>query len=620
MNERFLGSVEKIIEENLGNENFSVDELSSAAGLSRSMLHRRLKKLTGKSASDLISEMRLKRARQLLEDNVATVSEIAYRVGFNSPSYFNKVFQKHYGIPPGEVRKGASVSVSDDPPRELLPKAPGIKAGWLVTIFIGAGILIAMLFYLKSSSDAEKSVAVLPLDNLTGEPDNAYFVEGMHDALIGELGKISSLRVISRTSTLRYKESGMLLKDIAKDLGVDHVVEGSVFLAGDSIRLIIQLIEVFPKERHLWAYEYHNRIDRILTVQASAVKDIAQSIRVNLSPQVSSKLAASRAVNPETYKAYLRGMYYLNQGTNESFDLGMRYLHEAIDNDPGDPLAYAGLALGYALIGHGPLSEEEAFLRATAAANKAIRLDSTIDEALTALALLNLYKSWDWTKANNGFNQAIQNNPSNEIAHAHYAWYYVLFGDKDQAIYHAQKAVEIEPFSASYHSWLAWIYYYFQEYERAEKSARKSLTLHENLPYGLLVLGWIYLEKGMDKEALALHEKLPAAQDGDMWYAVRGYTYLKTGRKDRAMELWNEFVAQSESRDVNTCYLGLMAGYLGFTDESFTLLNKALEKKTYPITYLDVFGGADYIRNDPRYAFLMKKMNLPFHEKTLAAK
>jgi tetratricopeptide (TPR) repeat protein len=312
-------------------------------------------------------------------------------------------------------------------------------------------------------------------------------------------------------------------------------------------------------------------------------------------------------------------MYYLNQGTNESFDLGIRYLHEAIDNDPGDPLAYAGLALGYALIGHGPLSKEEAFLRATAAANKAIRLDSTIDEAHTALALLNLYESWDWNKAQEGFEHAIQTNPSNELAHAHYAWYHVLFGNKDKAIYHAQKAVDIEPFSASYHSWLAWIYFYFEEYDQAEKSARKSRALHENLPYGLLVLGWTYLHKGMDKEALALHEKLPAVTEGDMWYAVRGYTYFKTGRKDKAMDLWKELNVQSENRDVNTCYLGLMAGYLGFTDESFILLNKATEKKTYPISYFDVFEGAEYIRNDPRYFLLMKKMNLPFAEKALAS-
>jgi TolB-like protein/Tfp pilus assembly protein PilF len=454
------------------------------------MLHRRLKKLTGKSASDLISETRLEHAKHLLEDNVATVSEIAYRVGFNSPSYFNNVFQKHYGVPPDEVKKGVSILSSDNQPQEQLPQPGRLKVWWFATGLVCLLSLVVILFYFKSFSSTEKSIAVLPLDNLTGEPDNAYFVEGMHDALIGELGKISSLRVISRTSTLRYKESGMLLKDIARDLGVDHVVEGSVFSAGDSIRLIIQLIEVFPKERHLWAYEYNNRMDRVLTVQASAVKDIAQNIRVNLSPQVSTKLASSRAVNPATYKSYLRGMYYLNQGTNESFDLGIRYLHEAIDNDPGDPLAYAGLALGYALIGHGPLSKEEAFLRATAAANKAIRLDSTIDEAHTALALLNLYESWDWNKAQEGFEHAIQTNPSNELAHAHYAWYHVSFGNKDKAIYHAQKAVEIEPFSASYHSWLSWSYYDFVEYDQAEKSARKSLALQEELPCGLLGLGW----------------------------------------------------------------------------------------------------------------------------------
>ncbi|HEX5169907.1 MAG TPA: helix-turn-helix domain-containing protein [Cyclobacteriaceae bacterium] len=617
MDDRFLGQVEKVIEQNLANETFSVEDLSAEVGLSRSMLHRRLKKLTGKSASDLISETRLKRARRFLENNVATVSEIAYRVGFNSPSYFNKVFQKHYGISPGEVRKGASIAEGVP---TLIPENRMIKRKnlWLAILtFAVVMIMIIGLVYFRSPTKSEFSVAVLPLDDLTGEPDNAYFVDGLHDALIGQLGQISSLRVISRTSTLRYRDSGMLLRDIAKDLGVDHIVEGSVFTAGDSLRMIIQLIKVFPVERHLWAHEYHNRMDKVLTIQASAVKDIAQNIRINITPHITARLSASREVNPETYKSYLRGMYYLNKGTAESFESGIKYLHDAIDNDPGDPLAYAGLALGYALVGHGPLSEEEAFLRATAAASKAIRLDSTIDEAHTALALLNLYKSWDWTSARDAFEHALLVNPSNEIAHAHYAWYHVLFGTRDQAIYHARKAIEIEPFSGAYHSWLAWIYYYYGEFELAEKYARKSLALQENLPYGLLVLNWTYLRKGMLEEALALSEKFPS--NGDIWYTMKGYSYFKAGMNDKAMALWEDFNAQSSVRNVNSCYLGLMAGYLGFADRSFTLLNEAVEHKTYPISYIDVFPGSDYIREDSRYATLMKKMNLPYQEKNLAA-
>jgi TolB-like protein/AraC-like DNA-binding protein/Tfp pilus assembly protein PilF len=617
MDEKFLLQVEKVIEENLANENFSVEDLSSEVGLSRSNLHRRLKKLTGQSASDLISETRLKRARQLLENNAATVSEIAYRVGFNSPSYFNKVFQKYYGLPPGEVKKGIPITTNGSPAEALQHK--GVKRRvWLATAsFCVIAIIVYGLISFRPSPPVEKSIAVLPLDNLTGEPNNAYFVEGLHDALIGALGQIYSLRVISRTSTLRYRESGMLLKDIAKELGVDHVVEGSVFTAGDSIRMIIQLIEVFPAERHLWAHEYNNRMDQVLTIQASAVKEIAQNIQVSLSPKITSRLATTREVNPETYKAYLRGMYYLNQGTAESFEWGIKCLHDAIDNDPGDPLAYAGLALGYALLGHGPLSEEEAFLRATAAATKAIRLDSTIDEAHTALALLNLYKSWDWTRARDGFVYALQVNPGNELAHAHYAWYHVLFGNREQAIYHAQQAVQIEPFSAAYHSWLAWIYYYYEEYDLAEISARKSLSLHENLPYGLLVLGWSQLQNGNYKEALELYEKLPS--NGDLWHTLRAYAYVRAGMKDKAMAIWEKFLDAEAGENVNPCYMGLVAGYLGYTDKSFDLLNAALKMKVYPISYVDVFPGAEYLRDDLRYEALIKNMNLPYNKNNLAS-
>ena len=273
----------------------------------------------------------------------------------------------------------------------------------------------------------ERSIAVLPLHNLTGQVENNYFVDGMHDALIGELGQIGSLRVISRTSTLRYRDSNILLKDIAHELGVNTIVEGSIIGAGDSLRILIQLIDVYPKERHIFANEYPDGMHNVLTVQSSAVKDIAKKINVKLSKNEEQRLAKQRTVNPETYKAYLRGMYYLNQGTEESFEKGINYLQEAIDKDPGDPYAYAGLAVGYAMVGHGQLNSEEAFLRATSAAKKAIKLDPTIDEAYTALSILYLYDVWDWSLTKEAFENALANNPNNEIAHAHFAWYYVLF-------------------------------------------------------------------------------------------------------------------------------------------------------------------------------------------------
>jgi AraC-like DNA-binding protein/TolB-like protein len=619
MDDQLLKIIYQNIENNLDNEKFSVEELAKKAGLSRSMLHRKLIKLTGKSASDLITEKRLLKAKELLENNVATASEIAYRVGFSSPSYFNKVFKKHFNVSPGDVRKSAIISQNYSPviheaeqENKIItqPKFFTLKRKVLIILSLVVVTGIGVYSVLTRYRPAEKSIAVLPLHNLTGQSENDYFVEGMHDALIGELGQISSLRVISRTSTLRYRNSDMLLKDIAGELGVNTIVEGSVIGAGDSLRILIQLIDVFPKERHLLANEYHDGMPNVLTVQSSAVRDIAQKINVKLSKNEEKRLAKSRTVDPETYKAYLRGMYYLNQGTEASFEKGINCLQAAVERDPGDAFAYAGLAVGYAFVGHGQLNSEEAFLRATSCAKKAIKLDPTIDEAYTALSILYLYSTWDWAMAKESFENAIANNPNNDVAHAHFAWYYVLFNDMESAIYHAKKAVMIEPFSPAYASWLALLYFENKEYSNAEYWARKSLALEKDCPYGNLTLGWICLQKKQYKQAVEFHEKLPVKDD--LYYkTLLGYAYIKTGQREKALTLWNEVEEYSKDHWVNSCYTGMMAAYLGFTDKAFALLNDAIKNKYYPITYINFYPCTEDIRKDPRYDELLYKMNLP---------
>lgn len=624
MNEQFTDIISRIIEDNIDNENFSVEDLAKGAGLSRSMLHRKLKKLTGKSASDLITEKRLLRAKELLENDVATASEIAYRVGFNSPSYFNKVFKKHFKISPGEVRKHSKITKNQ--------KASDLELGrldyfqrktkllrskemiaFLAIIVTGVVIYLGLILFRST----ERSIAVLPLNNLTGQAENDYFVNGMHDALIGELGKLSALRVISRKSTLRYRDSDMLLPDIAKELGVNTIVEGSVLGVGDSLRILIQLIDVFPKERHILANEYTEGLQNVLAMQFSAVKDIANKIDIKISKPEQERLEQARTVNPETYKAYLRGMYYINLGTPENFEKGIKYLLESIDKDPADPFAYAALALGYANVGHGQLDAAEAFRRAISAANTAIKLDPTIDEAYTAQALIYLYQYWEWDKAKEAFESAIKQNPNNALAHAHFAWYHILFYDLEKAIYHGKKAADLNPLYVSYNAWLSLIYYKNKEYNEAESWAKKALELRENVPYANYALGLVNLHRKNYTEAIVFHEKLPV---NDHFKTLLGYAYVKAGKKEKALVLWNEMEEKSKNQWVNPCYRGMMAVYLGFTDKAFELLNEACDKKFYPINYIHYFPFIKEIWSDPRYAELLKKMNLPHPNVTMSSK
>jgi tetratricopeptide (TPR) repeat protein len=242
-------------------------------------------------------------------------------------------------------------------------------------------------------------------------------------------------------------------------------------------------------------------------------------------------------------------------------------------------------------------------------AKKAIKLDPEIDEAYTALSMLYLYDVWDWSLAKEAFENALANNPNNEIAHAHFAWYHVLFDDMKESIYHAKMAVTLEPTSAAYATWLAWLYWVNKEYDQAESWARKSLTLKMDIPYGNLVLSWVYLQKKQYKQAVEYIEQLPT--DNDYWKLLRGYIYVKAGQREKAMLYWNEMEEKSKNQWVNSCYRGMMASYLGFTDKAFEYLNDACEKKYYPISYINVYPCAEDIRQDPRYDKLLQKMNLP---------
>jgi len=246
------------------------------------------------------------------------------------------------------------------------------------------------------------SIAVLPLSNLTGDPDQEYFVDGMHEALTAVLAQISALRVTSRTSTSVYKNVARLLPEIGRELAVAHIIEGSVFLSDDQVRITVQLIDAQTDE-HLWAENYERNFKDVLSLQSEVAMAIAERIRVKLTPGEKLRLARTGQVDPETYRAYLRGVYYLNQFTPEGFAKGLAYLHEAVDKDPGDPLAYAALARGYSLIGHGANPPPDAWARAKESAIKATLLDDELPEAHTALAEIKLYYDWDWTAAEESF-------------------------------------------------------------------------------------------------------------------------------------------------------------------------------------------------------------------------
>ena len=459
----------------------------------------------------------------------------------------------------------------------------------------------------EETSEGIKSIAVLPLDNMSGDPEQVYFTNGMHDALITGLAKIKALKVISRTSVLRYKGTDIPLPEIARELNVDAVIEGSVLRAGNSVRITAQLIHGASDE-HIWAESYDRELQEVLHLQSDVAQAIAREIEIAVTPEEKTLLAARRVVNPETYELYLKGMFYLNKYTPEGFKKGLAYLHEAVEKDPAEPLAHTGLAVGYSIIGHSPTSPPYALPRAKAAALKALEIDETLAEAHGVLAEYNIYYDRDFAGAEQEYRRALELNPTLVVSRGHYAWFSALFGRSDEARAEMKRAKELDPLNPLLSAWEGWLkWWQGGQLDEALEHARKSLELNPDFSIGLYVLGAVYAEKGMFEEAIAAHKKA-AAVNPDMGRWGLGNTYALAGRRDEALEIAAELAG--ESRAWNTFGLAEIYTALGKKDEAFRWLDAAYEQR-HP--YVPWVGGTTTfksLRDDPRLKVLLKKMGL----------
>lgn len=618
--ELFLKKITDAVLDNLQNEQFGVSELSDAVAISRFQLHRKLKLLKGKSVSQFIREVRLVEAMKMLQADIATASEIGYRVGFTSPSYFNKCFRDFYGYSPGETKKR---SIEAESPVEGGNSEQQINGGrkkarkkylLIIAFFTVAFAVAAYLFTNKGIEQI--SIAILPFDDLTGRPEQVYFVEGMHDALIGQLGQISALRVISRTSTLRYHESNMPIQDIAKELGVDMVVEGSVYGFGDSVRIQLQLIEPFPKERHLWAKEYHQNIQHALAMHSTVVRDIAKEIRISLTQEEEKRIGTTRIVNPKSYHAYLSSQYHINQFTPESIEKGMSILKDAIREDPGDPLLWAGLAIGYNSLGHSSSPPPDAYFNSKAAARKAIELDNNLAQTHLALAMIALYRDWDWQVAEEEFIRALELNPNLAEAHANYAWFKMLFGKTEETISHARKAAELDPFSSTNVSYLACEYWWLGYLEEAAVASEKAIKIMPEFGFGLFVKGGILSSQQRHNEAILSHQK--ATESGADWEWALATSYAIAGKVDDARKLAEKI--KVDPTPIETWGLAEIYARLGDTDAALYWLEECYKRKFSWMPWIAWNPGYESIRSDPRFGELLNKMNLPPMSATLAAR
>jgi TolB-like protein/DNA-binding winged helix-turn-helix (wHTH) protein/Tfp pilus assembly protein PilF len=514
----------------------------------------------------------------------------------------------------------------------LLPALPAIAAKpekrvqWpkMVTVTLSVlAILLAGAFalrYLKrpslatATSSQLTSLVVLPFENLSADKDQAYFADGMTDELIAHLAKIRSLRVISRTSSMEYKGTHKTLSQIARDLNVDSVVEGTVLRSGDRVRITAELVQV-ATDRHLWAETYESQLGDILTLQSHVASAIVNEIRVKLTPEDQVRLASTRPVSTQSYENYLKGRYYWNKRSQEGLTKAIDYFQLAIEQDPNYALAYAGLADCYSIIGSaivGTVPTSEVAPKARAAALKSLELDNTLAEAHTSLATVRFNYDWDWNAAASGFRRALELNPSYATAYQRNSLYLMSMGRTSESIAEMNRAHDLDPLSISTNFSLGWRLYMAREYDQAIEQLRNTIDMDPGFALPHLVLGQAYEQKKMYDQAIKeLRRAADISQSSPPAIAALARTYAVSGRTAEARNLLDQLMEQSKKRYVSPFYMAIVYAGLGENDKAMSWLEKAYGDRSNAIIFLKVDPQLDTLRDSPRFHELQRKLRLP---------
>ena len=463
----------------------------------------------------------------------------------------------------------------------------------------------------RGRSGRIKAVAVLPLENMSRDPEQDYFADGMTEALITDLAQIGALRVISRTSAMQYKGTRKPLPEIARELNVDAVLEGSVLRFGNRVRITAQLIHA-ASDQHLWAKSYERDLGDILALQSEVARAIAKEVKIKLTPHQQARLTCARPVNPEAYEAYLKGSYYWNKFTEEGFKRALEYFKQAIEKDPVYASAYAGLAESYATLGFFSTVPKEAFLKAEEAALKALEIDDTLAQAHTSLGLSRLFYDWDWLTAEREFQRALELNPGYALAHHGYALYLMAMARLDEALVEEKRALELDPLSLRINTALGWVFYFARQFQQAIEQYRKTLELDPNFVMAYWQLGLAYEQKAMYKEALEEFQNgVVSSGGGPIYLALLGHGYGVAGKRGKALKILNELKQRAEGKYVAPYDIAIIHIGLGEREQGFEWLEKAYEDRIGRLVFLNVEPIFDSLRSDPRFQDLLRRMNFP---------
>jgi eukaryotic-like serine/threonine-protein kinase len=560
----------------------------------------------GVSAFDVAGAILNRPARTLPPDTPAQLRAVVSRCLEKEPG---RRYQRA-----SEVQ--AALEAIQNPASTTIAPVPPSRGRTATIVLAAAAVAVITLAYFtwrpandSTTGDAAiQSLAVLPLTNFSRDPDQDYFADGMTEALIADLAQIRAVRVISRTSVMRFKGTKLGVPEIGRELNVDAVLEGSVQREGSRVLVTTQLIHA-ATDRHLWAKSYERDMRDVLSLQSEIARSVAGEIRATLSADENSRLAAAKPVDPRLHELYLRGRFHAAKGTEEELERAIQYFEQARDADPTYAPAYAGLADSYYYLADTYRPPSEVLPKSKAAAVTALGLDPALAEARTSLGLAHVYWDWNWEAAESEFKQAIELNPNLAQAHDYYSQLLAALGRADEAIAESRRARELDPFSAYVHGSAGWIHTLLRRYDEAVAFNRKATELEPTFSLPYAQLGIAYALLGRKAEARAAVEKAVAVDDNPLVLAITSGVFALIGERDSATAM----LARMSDKKKYVCLyeVGVVHLALNDTDQAFTWFDRGVEARSACLPFAKADPRMDPVRDDPRYAALLRRVGLP---------
>jgi TolB-like protein/DNA-binding winged helix-turn-helix (wHTH) protein/tetratricopeptide (TPR) repeat protein len=554
------------------------------------------------------------RLRESLEDDaenprfVETVPRRGYR--FIAPVH----------IPDEDPVEIAAPRLQVSVPPEIAVPRTARRNGWIFAFgaLLSAAALLGFAFappkilrYFEfwRTAPTITSIAVLPLANLSGDPAQDYFSDGLTDELITEAAKIGTLRVISRTSSMQYKGTHKSLPVIAKELGVDALVEGSVVRVGDQVRVTAQLIDA-RDDRHIWSESYQRNVVDVLMLQSEVAQTIADQVRMKLTSEQHASLTRVHRVNAASLEAYLKGSLFLNQGMG-SLDKSVEYFSQAIHLDPANAQAYSGLSQAYMMIGiFGLRPSQEVYPKARAAAMKAIEIDATTADAHGVLAEIAKGYDWDWAAAESEYKRALELNPSSSAIHAWYADYLSMMQRHDEAIVELRRSHDLDPVSIVSEAFFGFLFFRARRYDEAIAACRKTLELAPDYPNANWFMALALEKERRIPEAIASLQNAVMNSRAPLFKALLGHAYGLAGERTKALSILEEIKLLSKQQYVSPMDFAIIYTGLGDREMAFQWLETAYSDRVMRIQELNE-PHFDSLRGDPRYEDLLRRIGIP---------